>query len=68
MEVSNTSMKVASMTAIATSHGFDTAGAELACSVMVLSSEGSGKGETPQMLRPVFRVYFLLSKSHLLKR
>jgi hypothetical protein len=60
-------MKVASMTAIATSHGLVTAGAELACSVIVLSSEDSGKGEIRQMPQPVFRVYFFLSKSHLLK-
>jgi hypothetical protein len=58
MEVSSTSMKVASMTAIATSHGLETAGAELACSVMVLSSEASGKGEIPQMLQRGSRVYF----------
>ena len=57
MEVSSTSMKVASMTAIATSHGFDTAGAELACSVMV-SPAKAWKRETPQMLQPALGFIF----------
>jgi hypothetical protein len=45
MEVSSTSMKVASMTAIATSQGLDTAGAELACSVMLIPAKNLEKGK-----------------------